>query len=244
METIAAGTVPVDQIVDELFSEHGLRQLIGDRGVACFALARPELSKNFFQQLIQNVDTIDATTRNYIAFIVFHGSQLSTVSPDYEIMRNQKYEVLGISRSFIQNNGSRERRDVLEFDDKFSHKIRSAPQEAPVNEIARSMGLATNAILERFNIQERLLPCLLFAEASRREPQIVRIDPERPTESLYSEILAPLSDEFRSLRTHWERRRRLKTRYQDLSNAEIAVRTFPARMATGIGFGKYQIEDS
>jgi hypothetical protein len=73
MEIVNAGDVPLGSIIHRLFSEKGLEQLVGQRGTACFVLARSALIPDFYQKLIQNIDTIDGTTRDYIAFIVFYG---------------------------------------------------------------------------------------------------------------------------------------------------------------------------
>ncbi len=85
MEPIDAGDIPLDEVVSELFSAEGLRKLLGRYDVACFVLARAGLQPQFFQELIENIDTVDQTTRDKIAFIVFHGNRSTYIREnDYE----------------------------------------------------------------------------------------------------------------------------------------------------------------
>src|SRR6476620_4880239 len=45
----------------------GLIKLLGTDGAACFVIARAGLIPGFYEELIRNVGTIDATTRHHIA---------------------------------------------------------------------------------------------------------------------------------------------------------------------------------
>ena len=97
MEPIDAGDIPLGDVVRELFSEAGLRKLLGRYDTACFVLARSGLQPRFYQELIQNIDTVDATTRDRIAFVVFHGKRSSYIREE----RNEsyKYHLEGLSIS-------------------------------------------------------------------------------------------------------------------------------------------------
>lgn len=208
METIDAGDVPLDRVVDQLFSDVGLRKLIGHHGVACFVLARSGLAPQFYEQLIKNVDTIDATTRNHVAFIVFHGNKSSIVRRPEEGYRAYEHHLDGLSMSkgtTVWIDEYHAQPIDLKFDRELAEKIRSAPRHAPLTYISRAMDLATTILMDRFDVFETALPCLLFVDGSRiREFQVVQLSPKQPMESLYRTVLAPLSDEFRLLEAYWQ----------------------------------------
>ena len=79
MEVIDVGAVPAEDMVDLLLVERNLRSLIGWHGAACFVLVRPITAPDFYRRLIENSDTIDATTRQHVAFIVFYGDRSGIV---------------------------------------------------------------------------------------------------------------------------------------------------------------------
>src|SRR5271154_7036016 len=99
MEVIDAGDVPVERIVHLLFTDAGLERLIGHHGVACFALVRSGLAPRFYDKLIRNVETIDATTRHHVAFIVFHGRNASIIRRPSEGYRAYEHHLTGLSVS-------------------------------------------------------------------------------------------------------------------------------------------------
>jgi hypothetical protein len=83
MEAVDAGDIPLDAVIDELLTPAGLSNLIGQGAVVCFTLARRTLVPGLFDRLISNVHAIDATTREHVAFIVFHGWQSSFVREEH-----------------------------------------------------------------------------------------------------------------------------------------------------------------
>ena len=234
METIDAGDVPVEQIVHLLFSDAGLKKLIGHHGVACFVLARSGLSPRFHEKLIKNVETIDATTRNHVAFIVFHGNDASIIRRPSEGWRAYQHHLTGLSVSrdgtlFIDEHHG----DPIEvrFDRELASSIRSSARSLPLKRIARAMDVATTAIVERFDLPEQALPCLLFVAGSQiDDAQLVQLSPEQPMESLYKDVLAPLSDEFRALESLWELRHRIQNWLDAQANAQVTIETFPGKL--------------
>jgi hypothetical protein len=86
--------------------------------------------------------------------------------------------------------------------------------------------------MERYEISDRALPCLLFVEHSRiNDPIFVRLSASDPMDSLYREVLAPLSDEFRRLDGIAKRRSWLASYPSMLENAKTTIETFPAKVA-------------
>ena len=71
--------------------------------------------------------------------------------------------------------------------------------------LARSTEFATSILMERFGIAESTLPCLVFVDQdSLDSPLIVPLSPANPIESLYTDILTPISDAFGKLEAFWE----------------------------------------
>jgi CHAT domain len=236
VEAIDAGDVPLDDVVRQLFSETGLRELIGHHGVACFVLARSALAPQFYEQLITNIDTIDTTTRHHIAFIVFHGNQSSIVRRSGYDQRDYKHHVIGLSVSdhrMVRLDDHGRGIEKMRFNRDLIDRIKQAPHAAPLNAISRAMELAATMLMGRFGIRETVLPCLLFVDGRRlNEPQVVRLSPEQPMSSLYRDVLAPLSDEFRSLEAYWRRRDQIVAYPREHAAALEAVAAFPEKLAT------------
>jgi predicted alpha/beta hydrolase family esterase len=238
MEPIDAGDIPLEAVVRQLFTPSGLRSLLSDYKVACFVLARATLQREFYRSLIENIDVVDDTTREKIAFIVFHGSKSSFVMSDESEDAYYRFELNGLSVSPVKRGlwewDERPRRGPLPtaFSEAFRNKLKRSPEAAPFAAIARATSLATSILMERYEISDRALPCLLFVEPSRiNDPVFVRLSASDPMDSLYREVLAPLSDEFRRLDGIAKRRGWLSSYPSLLENAKTTIDTFPAKMA-------------
>ena len=212
METIDAGDVPLEQVIGQLLRPTGLRRLIGHHGIACFALVRSTLAPEFFDRLIENVDTIDATTRNHVAFVVFHGKRFSLLRPDHNGNgRYYEHHIEGLSMSSGQirldkSDGDHE----LRFNDELTNAVRAAARGAPRASMVRASEFAVTHLIRHFQISEASLPCLAFVdgnEASR--PIVVPLSRLSTVELLYSDVLVPLSDAFARLEYFWEQKRNI-----------------------------------
>jgi len=219
MEAVDAGDVPLSAVIDRLFSPEGLSEMIGTSAAACFVLARSVLVPNFFEQLIDNVETIDATLRDHVAFVVFHGRNSSLVTPpgrpgryreDPDDPRQSgadlRYHIDGLSFSDERTIRSRDFESWRPaFDDMMMARIRSQDSGVPVDVIASTTERATNMLMERFGIREAQLPCLLFVDGGLPPRHVVvPLDHADPMRSLYTNVLAPLADEFGRVRSYWE----------------------------------------
>jgi hypothetical protein len=215
MEPIDAGDIPLDEVIEELFSEDSIQRLLGSYHTACFVLARSGLQARFYQELIQNIDTVDATRRDRIAFIVFHGNRSSYIRDHYGTP--YRYRLDGLS--FSNRN--------IGFATDFRERIKAEPRQAPFDDIGRATDFAATLLMERFDVRETSLPCLLFLDSSRiRQPQIVCLSPSEPMESLYKDVLAPLSDELRLVDGLQKRRSEIASYIRRYEYAGQVVRKF------------------
>jgi hypothetical protein len=202
METIDAGDIPLDDVVRELFSEEGLKRLLGRYDTACFVLARSGLQPQFYQEVIENIDTVDETTRDSIAFIVFHGNQSSYIRPDDYRYR---FHLDGLSVSKERESPQRfDRNENAAFAPEFRHRIKTAPDRAPFSNIGRATDYAATLLMERFDVRETSLPCLLFVKSSRMdEPQ--GLQKRRGNDLLLSKAMGPEEQAMNAIRKlAWE----------------------------------------
>jgi hypothetical protein len=210
LEVIEGESIPLERVVRYLLSDAGLDALLPNYELACFVLARAGLVPQFYQQLIQNIDTIDATTRSHVAFIIFHGDRSGIV--DMRRGRPERHQVIGLSISKNSDVAIEDDSHILNaaLSRDSTDRIREDPSSAPVSAISRATDLAGSLLMARFNVWETDLPCLLFVQKSRlEEAQIVRLSADQPMKSLYEDVLAPLSDEIRSLEVFQEQARKI-----------------------------------
>jgi len=73
MEIVNTSLVPAAEAIEFLLRGGGLARMIGADACACFVVSREIRAADFFDHLIRHVETIDSTTREHIAFIVFYG---------------------------------------------------------------------------------------------------------------------------------------------------------------------------
>lgn len=230
--------IPFQRVIHRLTSQAGLRKLVGPHGAACFVLVRSGLAPDFYGRLIKNSETIDATTRHHIAFIVFHGKDSSLVrrGPGW----GSKCHLMGLSISGNEEISLSEHEwkswDLepdgdLEFDRQTADNLRHSSVAPPLNQIERAMDVATTELLERFGVPERALPCLLFADGSYDQDfQVVQLSFEKPLESLYKDVLAPLADEFSALERFWQQRNRIKRTLETNAHAVSIMKSFPDKL--------------
>ena len=102
------------------------------------------------------------------------------------------------------------------------------PNTAPFSDIGRATDFAATMLMQRFDVRETSLPCLLFLTSSRmQDPQVVQLSPSEPMESLYRDVLAPLSDELRLVDGLRRRRGEISSRIWQYDNAKRIVAEFP-----------------
>ena len=235
METIDAGDVPLDAVLGELLTPHGLAALVDGRAAACFALARRTLVPELFSSLIANIDAIDRTTRQHIAFIVFHGQRSSFVREESVAgsQRQVRYSVSGLSVSSEEAHRravNRLRSDTrLAFSDEVTQQLRYG--EGPVGAVARSTEFATSILMDRFHISESQLPCLVFADSDTiNDPLTIPLSPASPMQSLYSDVLIPISDAFAKVEHVWERTRVVSGNRLELDRHRRTVETYTVEL--------------
>jgi hypothetical protein len=237
MEAIDAGDVPLERVVHQLFSDVGLEKLIGNHGVACFVLARSGLIPDFYEQLIRNVGTIDATTRHHIAFIVFYGKKSSILRQPRGEHRLYEHHLAGLSASTepgvrISEHGNGDDPAELAFNHALSEKLRFAARTVSLDQMERSMDIATSVIMDRFQVSEALLPCLLFVDGKRpHASRLVRLSPDETIKSLHRSVLAPLSDEFRDLQAYWKQRDTIAGHAWEKSQALALLAGYPKKLS-------------
>jgi hypothetical protein len=182
--------------------------------------------------LIENSDTLDATTRQHVAFVVFYGDHSGVVregNVGYWPHRNRaqpgnlRVRLDGLSISgdpYFQSEvvveptmppqperGLRLQRNHELFSDELGDFFRSSPENVNRSFLARHMSRVATRLMEIYDIRESRLPCLLFTDGNNfKKHLIVQLDPHEPLDSLYKHVLRPLSDQFSPLSHYWERR--------------------------------------
>jgi hypothetical protein len=109
---------------------------------------------------------------------------------------------------------------ALSFDRDQTNSLRFDPRSVIATDTARATELAASILMERFGILESMLPSLLFVSSQHLDqPELIRLDPNEPMRSLYSDVLSPLSDEFRRLKPYWKRWCQLQRQKRDRQEA-------------------------
>ncbi|MBY5881155.1 CHAT domain-containing protein [Rhizobium leguminosarum] len=228
MEIIAAGDVALDAVIDELLSPDGLRRLIGHRAIACFALARAAIAPAFYEELIRNVETIDATMRQHVAFIVFHGNASSILRRHPHRSAYYEYHVEGLSLSSGTVELSQQRSE-LRFSDDLTDAVRWGRSHETNESVAKASEVAASHLARRFGIPETAMPCLLFLAATDlSQPLVVPLSSDETIKSLYNDALAPISDELHLVEGHWELKQDIKWHLEGTRRAKETVARFDA----------------
>lgn len=237
MEVIEVGNKPVEEVIDFILKEDNFRRLAGHYQTACFVLAHQMHSRNFYSQLIENTDTIDATTREFLAFIVFYGNRSSIVKEKYkgDYRYGEKIRLNGLSTSteteFLMEKDDDSMDTNIRFSQELGEQLRF--EDDPINQKALSqyMTRASTTLMEKYGVNDSNLPCLLFVNPNNIEEKlIVHIDPNNPVDSLYHQILKPLSLNFYNLSQYWEKLNGLKYRPKNLKEALEMLKTEPKEM--------------
>jgi hypothetical protein len=221
MEVVDVGTVSVDDVIELLLDHINLQNLVRWHGALCFALAREMTAPGFYWHLIENAATIDSTTRDHIAFIVFYGNRSGIThrtGTDYRPYL-ARYQVQGLSLSGNQDIHVESRPNLGHtrptFDPRLGHQFRYSPSQVNRPMLSQVMGHASQCIMERYSVPEEALPCLLFVDARNPTSSItVRLSPEDPLPSLYNHALRPISQEFAELSRFWKKRDEIKSKGQ------------------------------
>ncbi|NKJ71818.1 CHAT domain-containing protein [Rhizobium leguminosarum bv. viciae] len=229
METIDAGDVPLETIIGELLGPEGLRRMIGDRAIACFALVRPAVTPAFFEKLIQNAEMVDATMRQHVAFIVFHGKESSILRRHPNRPAYYKYHVDGLSMSQGDIDLSEHQGD-LHFRDDLTDAVRIGANKKTNSTVARVTEVAVSHLATRFAIAESTMPCLLFVDGTDlAHPVVVSLAREETIKSLYDDALAAISDEFRRLEQYWALRQNVGWHIRGQRQANETIVTFDSQ---------------
>lgn len=231
MEIVDVGSRPADEVLDLLFEGQALKSLLRRHGAACFALVRPMAASQFFRELIENSDTLDATTKKHVAFVVFYGDRSRVVNRDDIGYGPYGGRPLG-GPSRVRLNGlsisgdpevlsdvmvrptipprpgrGRVRRDPELFSKELGGRFRDFPETVNQTWLAHHMSRVATRLMELYDVRESALPCMLFTDGEDLQKHlVVRLDPDDPLNSLYTDVLRPLSDQFATLSKYWRRR--------------------------------------
>ncbi|MBA4054887.1 MAG: hypothetical protein C0490_09260, partial [Marivirga sp.] len=234
MEVIEVGSRPVEEVIDKLLFENNFQKLTGDYKTACFVLAHQMQNRNFYAQLIENAETIDATTRRHIAFVVFYGNRSSIVKEcnSGHTKYKKKTRLTGFSTSTDTEINFEE--EVVEteknirFSEALGEQLRYEDNSINQKALSHYMTRASTALMQRFGINESSLPCLLFVNPNNSSQfRVVNIDPEDPVNSLYHQILKPLSSYFYRFSQYAPRHNAIKQRIENLTEVSDIMTTAP-----------------
>ena len=195
MEIVNTTSVTPAQAVEFLIERDFLRRLIGTDACACFVVARSIHASAFHDRLIENITTIDSTTRDHIAFVVFYSESKLHARAGYDYDPWQCTEVR-------LSEFSMSRELYLRFDETYADLFRHSPMSIDSSAFAEHMASSTDALMRLFRIKEADLPCVVFVDpkntVSRYTVSLGHPSLD-PLKVLYFRVLAPLSDAFRNL---------------------------------------------
>lgn len=238
MEVIDVGTTPADQMVDLLLEDGYLNSLIGNHGAACFVLVRSMAAPGFYSRLIENSDTVDATTREHVAFIVFHGDRSGIVHEAGTTYRpylaRHRFDGLSVSGDgFFHSERMNAGLDGLvpSFAPQLADQLRYEPERVNVPVLSHHMTRAATRLMTRYGLQEADLPCLLFVDPNQPTARVaIKLCVDDPLQSLYSDVLGPLSDELRQLSMFWSCRDAVGWMRRRRERAEKTIATAPGEI--------------
>lgn len=193
MEVVNTTDVTPAEAVEFLIESGGLEKIMGPDACACFVVSRPINTPDFFGRLIENAGSIDSTTRQQVAFVVFYGestiyARASSYHEPYQLTEAKLHDV-----SFSHHFDPR-------FDQTYADLFRRSPDSIDRRRFADHMTRATDALMDRFHLREASLPCVVFVDPKNtRTRLIVSLAGADPVSTLYSRVLSPLSDAFRDL---------------------------------------------
>src|ERR1700748_917122 len=101
MEVINTTSISLQETVEFLLNGGGLEGIVGGEACACFGVSRELNAPDFFEHLISHVATIDSTTRNHIAFVVFYGESIlnARATPNHKAYQVTRAHLEGVSFS-------------------------------------------------------------------------------------------------------------------------------------------------
>ena len=249
MEVVDVGSRPANDVLDLLFEGKALKSLLSGHGAACFTLVRPMAAPQFFRELIENSATLDATTRQHVAFVVFYGDRSAVVREGYYGLKRLALKVRldGLSISGDPNCHS----DVVVaptippqharahfqmshdlFSDDMGAFLRTSPDKLNQALLTHHMSRVATRLMELYDIRESTLPCLLFTDGDDpKKYLVVQLDPNKPLVSLYADVLRPLSDQFATLSKYWGHRANFSRKQSTARWAADAVTKLPTEIA-------------
>jgi hypothetical protein len=176
----------------------------------------------FYRELVGQSATIDATTRNHVAFVVFYGGLSKIICQDN--FRYDPYKIFldGLSISGdpwcsykdpikvtmprLSEMCERSNKKNI-FSDRLKDMFISSPEQVNASLFSHHMSKVATRLMEIYKISESALPCMLFVEGEKLSNHlVVRLDDSEPLQSLYRHVLMPLSEEFAKLSDYWKRR--------------------------------------
>ena len=196
MEIINTAEVTARDWLISILQGGMLSESIGPYPTICFLLTRSMETPGLFDELINNISTIDSTTRHHIAFVGFQSATtFSYLSPE-RVRRPGATVELRISG--MRTTASMRHQTKI--------RLKEMMQYWPNPLIRRTfdaeMTSATDALLDIWRFQEDSLPALVFVNALRPlQTVFCPIDAAKPLQDIYERIFRPLSTVLR----HYER---------------------------------------
>lgn len=215
----------LEESVDKLLKPDNLRRFVGTHGVLCFALVREITAPGFYGALIENAATIDTTTREHVAFVVFYGGRTGATHRSAVEYRPFVPAAFDDPSEVDTTPGTAEEPS---FDPNVANLLRYAPGQVDRPTLSQDMGRATQLLIQRYAVSEDELPCLLFVDANVPTRRLtVPLSATAPLQSLYTDVLRTLSQEFAELSDFWGRREALARNESRYSVAEEESRHLP-----------------
>jgi hypothetical protein len=176
--------------------------------VVAFLLSRSAETPRLFAELLDHASSIDSTTRREVAFVLFHSerrmnSAIPTTTGGAHARGWDEVEVDGMT--------------VIDqaFDSSLAEHVREEPQQLSVARFASEMTRATDVLVDRYELLDSDLPCVLFVNTADPKEYVTASLPVASIfRDLYTVVLKPLSE---ALRLH-SRCRKAK---RDLANAKV-----------------------
>lgn len=231
MEIIDVGEVAVEKVIDFILSKDNLSKLIRGNSVPSFVLAHQMIVPNLYKELIENSDTIDATTRDFIDFIVFYGNNASIVEEknDGRYRRGESRKINGLSIS--KDYSAIYLDEGIKFSDCLSKFVKYDTENVNVRHLSNHMTRGALTLMEKYAIDENKIPSLLFINPQNiKEFFLAEINRQTPIAYIYEKILKPLSICFHEIEEFHSNTSKLNYLGQELKESKSLIETSPAKI--------------
>ena len=233
MEVIDVGSISIEKLIKYILSDNRLKELVRHNSTACFVLAHQIHNPRFYESLILNADTIDATTREYLDFIVFYGNKSGVLTGvrrnrDRSYMERKRITGFSLFAESDHHIADFHITSNIQYSSELANEMRFNPNSIKERYLSHHMTRGATILMDHFGLDDTVLPCLLFVNPLQTsEYFIIPIDNSNPLSSIYIDILKPISTCFHGINDYKRVKRKIHWKKRQIKQAERFIENFP-----------------